>query len=78
MENKDNNFKKLPVIGGTYSHYKGGSYEVLSMAVHTETREELVIYKSIEYGSIYARPLSIWFDEVDSRIGKVDRFTFKY
>ncbi len=77
MKNKDKNFKQLPIIGGIYSHYKGGTYEVMTLSVHTETREELVIYKSIEYGSVYARPLNIWFDEVDSHIGKADRFTYR-
>ena len=53
-----------PVIGGKYRHYKGGLYEVITMATHSETEEPLVIYKSLLFGSIYARPLSIWFDKI--------------
>ena len=55
---------QYPVIGIAYRHYKGGLYEVLHLAKHTTTKETLVIYKSILYGSYYARPLQEWFEEV--------------
>jgi hypothetical protein len=55
---------KYPKVGGKYQHYKGGIYEVITMATHSETSEPLVIYKSILFGSIYARPLKIWFDVI--------------
>jgi len=38
---------------------------VLTMANHSESGEALVIYKSLLFGSIYARPLSMWFDVVE-------------
>jgi hypothetical protein len=57
--------KKYPEMGGIYQHYKGGKYEVLTMANHSESGEALVIYKSLLFGSIYARPLSMWFDVVE-------------
>lgn len=47
-----------------YDHYKGGRYEVLTLCTHTETGEKLVIYRSLQFGSVYARPVSQWFDEV--------------
>jgi len=53
-----------PEINKTYKHYKGGKYTVLTLCKHTETDETLVIYKSIHFGSVYARPLNIWFDMV--------------
>lgn len=59
---KSNTIKVYPEIGKTYQHYKGGKYKVLTMATHSETGEALVIYQSILFGSIYARPLSMWFD----------------
>lgn len=49
-----------PDPGKKYRHYKGGLYEVLFLSKHTETGEVLVIYKSIHFGSFYARPLESW------------------
>jgi hypothetical protein len=50
---------EYPEIGKLYKHYKGGDYKVLSLAKHTETDEILVIYKSIQFGTVYARPLIV-------------------
>ena len=59
--------KKYPEIGQLYHHYKGGKYRVLTLAKHTETQEDLVIYQSILFGTVYARPLTEWFDEIDEK-----------
>ncbi len=68
-------FKKYPTIGRKYQHYKGGQYEVILLAKHSETNEDLVIYKSLLFGSFYARPLSMWFDLVKNhRKETVPRF----
>ena len=56
--------KKYPELNRVYKHYKGGTYEVLTLAKHTETGEDLVIYFSREFGSVYARPLSQWFERI--------------
>jgi hypothetical protein len=55
---------KYPEIGKLYKHYKGGIYEVITIAKHSETDELLVIYKSICFGTIYARPLAMWFEKI--------------
>lgn len=55
---------EYPEPGKLYDHYKGGRYEVISLAKHSETDEVLVIYKSIHFGSVHARPLSMWFENV--------------
>ena len=57
--------KNYPKPGEKYQHYKGGQYEVICMCNHTETNEPLVIYKSLSFGSQYARPFSEWNDEVE-------------
>jgi hypothetical protein len=49
-----------PLPGEKYQHYKGGTYEIISLAQHTETQEKMVVYKSINFGSVYVRPLDIW------------------
>jgi len=52
-------------VGAYYKHYKGNFYKVIEIAKHTETDEVLVIYTSLKDGSlIWARPLSMWNDEV--------------
>lgn len=58
---------EYPLPGEKWRHYKGGTYEVITLCTHTENNEKLVIYKSINFGSIYARPLSIWFDEINGK-----------
>jgi hypothetical protein len=61
---------KYPVINGLYRHYKGGTYQVITMAVHTETKENLVICKSVLFGSIYARPIRTFFEEITNSAGQ--------
>lgn len=63
-----------PLPGSVYKHYKGGIYKVLSLATHTETSDPLVIYQSIHFGSIYARPLSMWEDLCECDGWKLKRF----
>ncbi len=53
-------------VGRLYRHFKGGLYRVLAQARHTETGEDLVIYRP-RYGEprLYARPLAMFLSEVD-------------
>ena len=58
------------VIGAKYRHFKGGEYELIAVARHSETNEELVIYKSLENGEVFARPKTMFIDKA----GDVRRF----
>lgn len=67
---------------GRYRHYKGGEYEVLGVAIHSETLEEMVIYKMLydsddfKKGTIWVRPMKIWMEEVEFEERMMKRFEF--
>jgi hypothetical protein len=58
--------------GETWQHYKGGRYTIITLANHTETKEPLVVYQSLSFGSTYARPLSIWCETVENKRGGIE------
>ncbi len=62
---------------GRYRHFKGKEYQVLEIALHSETQEEMVVYRAL-YGenAVWVRPLSMW-EEVVEYQGKLQkRFTY--
>ena len=68
METED----KAVLVGGVYRHFKGFPARIITLATHTETGEQLVIYecKGTENSGkrkdgIYARPLEMFLSEVD-------------
>jgi len=58
---------------GRYRHFKGKEYELLFVARHSETLEEMVVYRAL-YGErgIWVRPASMWNETVE-RDGKTYR-----
>lgn len=65
------------IKSGRYRHFKGKEYEVLGVARHSETEEELVVYRAL-YGDfgLWVRPVSMWNETVE-RDGKTfRRFTY--
>lgn len=65
--------KKLE-IGAVYKHYKGTKTKVLAEAIHSETREHLVIYLHLEDGVIWARPKKMFLETITVKGKKVERF----
>jgi hypothetical protein len=63
------------VLPGRYEHYKGGSYEVLHLATHSETEEQLVVYRAL-YGDrgVWVRPLAMFAESVEVAGERVPRF----
>jgi hypothetical protein len=67
----------MSIAKGIYKHYKGNLYQVIEVATHSETREELVVYRTL-YGdySMWVRPLSMFQDLVSFEGEQVPRFRF--
>lgn len=60
---------------GVYRHFKGGEYEVLEVARHSETEELLVVYCSVDDPEItWVRPVEMFSGVVDSPDGPSPRF----
>ena len=66
----------MTIKPGKYIHLKGNEYEVIGMATHSETLEEMVIYRALcGAGGVWVRPAAMW-DEMVEHDGKlVKRFT---
>lgn len=67
----------MQVEPGFYRHFKGNVYEVIGVGKHSETTEDLVVYKGLYdgphgYGAIWIRPVAMFLEE--ARPG-VKRFT---
>jgi hypothetical protein len=62
---------------GIYQHYKGRRYEVIDIARHSETEEQLVVYRTL-YGNydLWVRPLDMFVEQVEVDGRKVPRFEF--
>lgn len=62
---------------GRYRHFKGNEYEVIGVAKHSETLEEMVVYRALYgEGGLWVRPASMW-NETITRDGKTfQRFTW--
>jgi hypothetical protein len=65
-----------PVRPGRYRHFKGGEYEVLGVATHSETHERYVVYRPLYTDSgLWVRPLAMFAETVTHNGAEVPRFT---
>ena len=60
---------------GLYRHYKGTHYKVIGVAKHSETNENMVVYRAL-YGSfgLWVRPLNMFIESVEQEGKHVPRF----
>ena len=50
-------------IGAKYKHFKGNEYEVVAIAKHSETLEDMVVYRKLYGdGETWVRPATMWDD----------------
>ena len=64
-----------PVAPGRYRHFKGGEYEVLAVATHSETLEAMVVYRPLyNDAGWWVRPLAMFVETVTHAGKTVPRF----
>ncbi len=78
MENSEGDISALKA-GDVYIHFKGNRYRIIGLGRHSESCEEMVLYEALydnPMGKLWARPLSMFFENVTGLEGKtVPRFT---
>ena len=56
---------QYPVRPGRYRHFKGNEYQVLGVARHSETEEEMVVYRALYgEGGLWVRPAAMWLETI--------------
>jgi hypothetical protein len=62
---------------GRYRHFKGNEYQVIGMARHSETEEEMVVYRPLYgEGRLWVRPAAMWAEEVERDGKRQPRFAY--
>ena len=60
---------------GRYRHFKGNEYEVIGIAKHSETLEEMVVYRALyDEGGLWVRPANMWNETIERDGKKFQRF----
>jgi len=67
----------VKVKPGRYRHFKGAEYQVIDVARHSETGEELVVYRPLYgEGKLWVRPLHLFVETVEKDGQQIPRFKF--
>lgn len=62
---------------GIYRHFKGGLYEAITVGRLSEARDqEFVVYRSLDNGFVWIRPIKMFFEEVERDGYKGPRFVW--
>ena len=62
---------------GRYRHFKGNEYEAIGLARHSETLEQLVVYRALYgEGGLWVRPLDMFMEEIERDGKRFARFTY--
>lgn len=62
---------------GRYRHYKGGEYQVMGVARHSETLEPLVVYRPLYNDTgLWVRPYVMFFEQIEHEGLRQPRFAF--
>ena len=62
---------------GKYRHFKGGEYEVIGIAKHSETLEDMVVYRALYVdGGLCVRPASMFLESIIKDGKSIPRFSY--
>ncbi len=62
---------------GRYRHFKGNEYEVVAIAKHSETLEEMVVYRALyQDGGYWVRPVNMFLETVTVNGKEQNRFEY--
>ena len=64
---------------GLYKHFKGGKYEVIGIAKHSETLEDFVVYKALydnKVSKLWIRPKEMFTESIIQDGKSIKRFEF--
>ncbi len=65
------------IILGKYRHFKGNEYEVIAIARHSETGEDMVVYRALyDRTQVWVRPVRMWNETVECDGVQYQRFTY--
>lgn len=67
----------MTLAPGIYRHFKGNLYEVIAVARHSETAEDMVVYRAL-YGDhgLWVRPLTLFTEAIERDGQRLPRFTY--
>ncbi|MBR7161740.1 MAG: DUF1653 domain-containing protein [Clostridia bacterium] len=69
--------KQTTIPLGVYRHFKGNLYEAIAIAKHSETLEDMVVYRALYgEGGVWVRPLSLWLEPAEKNGEKLPRFFY--
>ena len=67
----------MEIKKGKYRHFKGNEYQVIGTARHSETLEEMVVYRALYgEGGLWVRPAAMWHETVERDGRVIRRFTY--
>lgn len=61
---------------GKYQHFKGSIYEIVGVAIHSETKERMVVYQEENTKTLWVRPLTMFTETVMHEKKEVPRFRY--
>ena len=67
----------MELLPGIYQHFKGKQYQLLGVALHSETQEPMVVYRALYGdGALWVRPAHMWSEQVDRDGYRGPRFRY--